>query len=99
MPKMEFRSNAKPSTYAYPPPLEEKKEKEREKVTTAVLSITAKARKKEVEKKEREEKMEVVSKILLGIYFLDFMHFMFIKWCIIKIQRLEIKYLNGGFYN
>ncbi|XP_035217424.1 26S proteasome non-ATPase regulatory subunit 1-like [Stegodyphus dumicola] len=59
MPKMEFRSNAKPSTYAYPPPLEEKKEKEREKVTTAVLSITAKARKKEVEKKEREEKMEV----------------------------------------
>ncbi|XP_054710753.1 26S proteasome non-ATPase regulatory subunit 1-like [Uloborus diversus] len=59
MPKMEFRSNAKPSTYAYPPALEEKKEKEREKVTTAVLSITAKARKKEVEKKEREEKMEV----------------------------------------
>ncbi|GIY90977.1 26S proteasome non-ATPase regulatory subunit 1 [Caerostris extrusa] len=59
MPKMEFRSNAKPSTYAYPPPLEEKKEKEREKVTTAVLSITAKARKKEVEKKEREEKMDV----------------------------------------
>lgn len=59
MPKMEFRSNAKPSTYAYPPPLEEKKEREREKVTTAVLSITAKYRKKEVEKKEREEKMEV----------------------------------------
>ncbi|GFQ95967.1 26S proteasome non-ATPase regulatory subunit 1 [Trichonephila clavata] len=59
MPKMEFRSNAKPSMYAYPPPLEEKKEKEREKVTTAVLSITAKARKKEVEKKEREEKMDV----------------------------------------
>ncbi|KAG8201986.1 hypothetical protein JTE90_027458 [Oedothorax gibbosus] len=59
MPKMEFRSNAKPSTYAYPPPLEEKKEKEREKVTTAVLSITIKARKKESEKKEREEKMEV----------------------------------------
>lgn len=78
MPKMEFRSNAKPSTYAYPPALEEKKEKEREKVTTAVLSITAKARKKEVEKKEREEKMEVVSKTLLDTYFLNFMHFIFI---------------------
>ncbi|CAL1292820.1 unnamed protein product [Larinioides sclopetarius] len=59
MPKMEFRSNAKPSMYAYPPALEEKKEKEREKVMTAVLSITAKARKKESEKKEREEKMDV----------------------------------------
>ncbi|XP_076304410.1 regulatory particle non-ATPase 2 [Tachypleus tridentatus] len=59
MPKIEFRSNAKPSTYAYPPALEEKKEKEREKVTTAVLSITAKARKKEAEKKEKEEKMDV----------------------------------------
>lgn len=60
MPKMEFKSNAKPSLYAYPPPLEEKKEKEREKVSTAVLSITAKAKKKEAEKeKEKEEKMDV----------------------------------------
>ena len=60
MPKMELKSNAKPSTYAYPPPLEEKKEKEREKVTTAVLSITAKHKRKEAEKKEKqEEKMEV----------------------------------------
>lgn len=59
MPKLVFRSNAKPSTFAYPPPLEEKKEREREKVTTAVLSITAKARKKEAEKREKEEKMDV----------------------------------------
>lgn len=59
MPKMEFKSNAKPSTYGYPAPLEEKKEREREKVTTAVLSITAKAKKKEAEKKEKEEKMDV----------------------------------------
>lgn len=58
MPKMDFRSNAKPSTYAYPPPLEEKKEKEREKVTTAVLSITAKHKRKVAEMKEKE-KMEV----------------------------------------
>ncbi|KAI1290272.1 26S proteasome non-ATPase regulatory subunit 1 [Halotydeus destructor] len=59
MPKMELKSNAKPSTYAYPAPLEEKKEKVLEKVTTAVLSITAKHKKKEAEKKDKEEKMDV----------------------------------------
>lgn len=58
MPKIEYRSGAKPSLYGYPAPLEEKKEKEREKVSTAVLSITAKAKKKEAEKK-KEEKMDV----------------------------------------
>ncbi|CAH1781068.1 unnamed protein product [Owenia fusiformis] len=47
MPKVEFRSNAKPSTYAYPANLEEKKDKKGEKVSTAVLSITAKQKKKE----------------------------------------------------
>lgn len=59
MPKISIRSNAKPSLYAYPAPLEEKKEREREKVTTAVLSTTAKHKKKEAEKKEKEEKMDV----------------------------------------
>lgn len=59
MPKLEFRSNAKPSQYAYPPPLEDKKEKTKEKVLTAVLSITAKQKKKEAEKKKDEEKMDV----------------------------------------
>lgn len=62
LPKLEMRSNAKPSTYAYPPPIEAKKEREREKVSTAVLSITAKAKKKEDKKKEKSqgiEKMEV----------------------------------------
>ena len=60
MPKIEFRSNAKPSTFAYPPPLEEKKDKSKEKVETAVLSITAKQKKKDAEKaKDKEEKMEV----------------------------------------
>lgn len=59
MPKVQFRSNAKPSTFAYPPHLEEKKDKTKEKVKTAVLSITAKQKKKEAEKKEKEEKMEV----------------------------------------
>lgn len=59
MPKIELKSNAKSSLYAYPPPLEEKKEKEREKVTTAVLSITAKHKKKEADKKDKEEKMDI----------------------------------------
>ena len=58
MPKLEFCSNAKPSTYAYPPPLEEKKDKSKEKVETAVLSITAKQKKKEAEKKKEGEKKE-----------------------------------------
>ncbi|VDN00722.1 unnamed protein product [Thelazia callipaeda] len=42
MPKTEFRCNAKPLTFAYPPPLEEKKKEENEKVETAVLSVTHK---------------------------------------------------------
>ncbi|MCL4127940.1 UNVERIFIED_CONTAM: hypothetical protein GTU68_019300 [Idotea baltica] len=61
MPKMSFISNAKPSTYGYPPALEEKKKEVAEKVT-AVLSITAKAKKKDDERKkkeQKEEKMEV----------------------------------------
>lgn len=41
MPQLDFKSNAKPSLYAYPAALEEKKREERERVTTAVLSISA----------------------------------------------------------
>merc|ERR1712020_136607 len=63
MPVMGIKSNAKPSTYGYPPALEEKKKEDKEKVATAVLSITAKQKKKEAEKKkdskETAEKMEV----------------------------------------
>lgn len=58
MPKLEIRSNAKPSTFAYPPPLEEKKREEREKVTTAVLSIAARARRRVTARME-SSKMEV----------------------------------------
>jgi len=58
MPKLEFRSDAKPSTFAYPPALQEKKEKTAEKVESAILSITAKQKKKEQQK--AAEKMEVV---------------------------------------
>merc|ERR1739838_630407 len=61
MPKQCFLSSGKPSLYAYPPKMEEKKDTSKEKVATAVLSITEKAKKKkeEKEKKEKEEKMEV----------------------------------------
>jgi len=55
MPKMSFISGAKPSTYGYPPAMEEKKKEVAEKVT-AVLSMTAKAKKK---REQKEEKMDV----------------------------------------
>jgi len=63
MPVVKFRSNAKPSMYGYTPNLEEKKKEDKEKVATAVLSITAKQKKKLVEKtkKDGEEKMDVDS--------------------------------------
>merc|ERR1711902_385995 len=50
-----------PSTYGYTPNIEEKKKEDKEKVATAVLSITAKQKKKNAEKgkKDGEEKMDV----------------------------------------
>lgn len=64
MPVIAYKSNAKPATYGYPAPLEEKKKEDREKVATAVLSITAKQKKKEAEKKKEKDgdKMEVDEK-------------------------------------
>ncbi|XP_075535921.1 regulatory particle non-ATPase 2 [Dermacentor variabilis] len=61
MPRLQIRSGAKPSTFAYPPPLEEKKEREREKVTTAVLSITAKARRREAHSSGKESPTPVAT--------------------------------------
>ncbi|RTG88549.1 26S proteasome regulatory subunit N2 [Schistosoma bovis] len=58
MPKIQFRSNAKPSTFAYPQPLQQEKEKKREKVETAILSITAKQRKKEADRKQHKEQQQ-----------------------------------------
>ncbi|VDN98821.1 unnamed protein product [Rodentolepis nana] len=52
MPQMQFRSNAKPSMFAYPPPLQIEKEKKKEKVETAILSITAKHKKRGLEKRK-----------------------------------------------
>jgi len=63
MPVVQFKSNAKPSTYGYPAPLEEKKKEDKEKVATAILSITVKQKRKQAEKnKKEEEKMEVDEK-------------------------------------
>ena len=57
MPVLEYKSAAKPSLYAYPAPLEEKKEKSNEHKAPAILSITLKQSKKK--EKEKEEKMEI----------------------------------------
>lgn len=59
MPKIQFRSNAKPSVYAYPEALKPPKKEEKEKVSTAVLSITAKAKARQ-KKATQDEAMEVV---------------------------------------
>merc|ERR1711962_1163513 len=58
MPVAQFKSSAKPSTYGYTPNIEEKKKEDKEKVATAVLSITAKQKKKNDEE-DKKEKMEV----------------------------------------
>jgi 26S proteasome regulatory subunit N2 len=63
MPVVQFKSAAKPSTYGYPAPLEEKKKEDKEKVATAILSITNKQKKKEAERKKKEDdKMDVDDK-------------------------------------
>jgi len=64
MPKIEFVSNAPPSVFGYPPPMEEKKGDKKDKVEKAVLSTTSKKNKRDAEKKvERgEEKMDVDEK-------------------------------------
>ena len=51
MPNVDYISNAPPSVFAYPPALVDKKEEKKEKVETAVLSITAKQKKRDLEKK------------------------------------------------
>jgi 26S proteasome regulatory subunit RPN2 C-terminal domain len=94
MPRLEFRSGARPSTFAYPPPLEEKKDKSKEKVETAVLSTTARQKRKEAEKK-KEEKMEVVGifiDVLIGfkyhsLYLLDDQCFKSLRVIVIQVPQ------------
>jgi 26S proteasome regulatory subunit N2 len=71
MPKIEFISNAAPSVFGYPPPMEEKKGDKKDKVEKAVLSTTSKKNRRDAEKKTTdkvEEKMEVVRDNYLFIY-------------------------------
>ncbi|XP_043284346.1 26S proteasome non-ATPase regulatory subunit 1 [Venturia canescens] len=60
MPKLELRSNARPSVYAYPAPLEEKKREEREKVTTAVLSMASRTRRRELDRRALRHSHEMM---------------------------------------
>ena len=52
MPVMKIKSNAKPATYAYPPPLEEKKKEDKEKVNIDIplspLSLQVRVYRKDV---------------------------------------------------
>jgi 26S proteasome regulatory subunit N2 len=64
MPVVNFKSNCKPSMFAYPPPIETAKKEEKERVATVVLSVTAKAKRREAEKAkavaaEKGEAMDV----------------------------------------
>jgi 26S proteasome regulatory subunit N2 len=73
MPSVDYISNAPPSVFAYPPALVDKKEEKKEKVETAVLSITAKQKKRDMDKKgEKSDEataMDTVStSILCGLY-------------------------------
>ena len=43
MPKVQYRSNCKPSTFAYPPALEVPKEKETEKVSPCQKMMSPKS--------------------------------------------------------
>lgn len=60
MPKpFKFNSDAPPSLFAYPPPMEMKKEEKKKKVKKATLSVTAKAQAK-AKKKGDDAKMDTV---------------------------------------
>ena len=83
MPKIEFRCNAKPSLFAYPPPLEEKKKEETEKVETAVLSIT---NKKKQQLKEKEKKEKTKSEFLIFNFF-ELLNLIFYK--VFNLKFLE----------
>lgn len=64
MPKFSFKSNAKPSLFAYPPPIKPPEKKQVTLAPTAQLSTSAKAKAKEQKKKQEKEakdKMDTVS--------------------------------------
>uniref|UniRef100_A0A5S6R326 26S proteasome non-ATPase regulatory subunit 1 n=1 Tax=Trichuris muris TaxID=70415 RepID=A0A5S6R326_TRIMR len=55
MPQLDFISNSKPSIYAYPPPMEEKRTKQLEKLPAVVLSFKSKKRDREKQAKQEQE--------------------------------------------
>uniref|UniRef100_A0AAZ3QV67 26S proteasome non-ATPase regulatory subunit 1 n=1 Tax=Oncorhynchus tshawytscha TaxID=74940 RepID=A0AAZ3QV67_ONCTS len=58
MPKVQYRSNCKPSTFAYPPALEVPKEKEKEKVRVPQRRKDEAEKEKKDEEKAKEKKKE-----------------------------------------
>ncbi len=54
MPMIDYLSNAPPSIFAYPSALVDKKEEKKDKIETAVLSITVRQKKRDLEKKSDE---------------------------------------------
>lgn len=61
MPMIDYLSNAPPSIFAYPLALVDKKEEKKEKVEAAVLSITVKQKKRDLEKNPNDTTpMEIV---------------------------------------
>jgi len=101
MPRVDYKSNARPSIFAYVPPLEDKKDKIKEKVETAVLSITAKQQKRKdaataaAGGKKKDDKMEVVSgrfRFLmnkLNVFFNDMLFF--ISYLFLSLYRIAGK--------
>ncbi|KAJ3217761.1 proteasome regulatory particle base subunit [Dinochytrium kinnereticum] len=61
VPKLDFVSNARPSLFAYPPPMKPPETKEVEKVATAVLSTTARAMAR-AKKAHKDDAMETDEK-------------------------------------
>lgn len=50
-----FTANANPSDYAYPPPIQVKKKEDKTRVATAILSTTARHKKKDTDKAEKKD--------------------------------------------
>ena len=60
MPKLQFKSNANPNLFAYPPPAKKEQEKVKSKVATAILSISAKGKKGKKTEEVSEKEVEAV---------------------------------------
>eukprot|EP00126_Sphaerothecum_destruens_P004013 Sdes_comp17882_c0_seq1m7144 len=66
MPKVQFRSDCKPSLFAYPPMSEPPKEVNKEKVTTAVLSVSSRTKPSAAGKRGEEPDKKVDAMVVDG---------------------------------